>query len=105
MKKQAKKYSAEEKAKVAVEAMTGEMTIAQITSKYGVHANQIYKWKKEAIENMISGFKSKSKQQDHSQQELVKTLFEQIGQLTVERDWLKKKSTIFGLGGQKEDDK
>lgn len=99
MKKQAKKYSAEEKAKVAIEAMTGEMTIAQITSKYGVHANQVYKWKKEAIEYMVSGFKSKPNQQDIGQEELVKSLFEQIGQLTVERDWLKKKSTIFGLGG------
>ncbi len=99
MKKQAKKYSAEEKVKVAVEAITGEMTIAQITSKYGVHANQIYKWKKEAIESMILGFKSKSKQQDTGQEELIKALFEQIGQLTVERDWLKKKSTIFGFGG------
>nr|WP_301282634.1 transposase [Rickettsia endosymbiont of Ceutorhynchus assimilis] len=43
MKKQVKKYSAEEKAKIAIEAISGEMTIAQITSKYGVHANQIYK--------------------------------------------------------------
>ena len=50
MKKQLKKYSAKEKARVAIEAITGEMTIAQITSKYVVHANQIYKWKKEALE-------------------------------------------------------
>lgn len=99
MKKQAKKYSAEEKVKVAVEAITGEMTIAQITSKYGVHANQIYKWKKEAIEAMVSGFKTKSGLLDTGQEELIKSLFEQIGQLTVERDWLKKKSTIFGFGG------
>lgn len=50
MKKQVKKYSAKEKARVAIEAITGEMTIAQITSKYVVHANQIYKWKKEALD-------------------------------------------------------
>jgi transposase len=99
MKKQVKQYSAEEKAKVAIEAITGEMTIAQITSKYGVHANQIYRWKKEALEYMVSGFKTKAKQQDKSQEDLVKSLFEQIGQLTVERDWLKKKSNIFGFGG------
>lgn len=99
MKKQVKKYSAEEKAKVAIEAIAGEMTISQITSKYGVHANQIYKWKKEALEFMVSGFKSKSSRVDTSQEDLVKTLFEQIGQLTVERDWLKKKSNIFGFGG------
>jgi len=94
MKKQVKKYNAEEKAKVAIEAITGEMTVAQITSKYGVHANQ-----KEAVDFMVTGFKSKSGQQDTSQEELIKSLFEQIGQLTVERDWLKKKSRVFGLGG------
>ncbi len=99
MKKQVKKYSAEEKAKVAIEAITGEMTVAQITSKYGVHANQIYKWKKAAVDFMVAGFKSKPGQQDTSQEELIKSLFEQIGQLTVERDWLKKKSRVFGLGG------
>lgn len=99
MKKQTKQYSAEEKAKVAIEAISGEMTIAQITSKYGVHANQIYKWKKEAVDFMISGFKSKSKQKDTSQEDLIKGLFEQIGQLTVERDWIKKKSSVFGFGG------
>jgi transposase len=90
MKKQVKQYSAEEKARIAIEAITAEMTIAQITSKYGVHANQIYKWKKEALEFMISGFKGKSKQQDKGNEDLVKSLFEQIGQLTVEREWLKK---------------
>lgn len=99
MKKQVKKYSAEEKAKIAIEAISGEMTIAQITSKYGVHVNQIYKWKKEALDFMVSGFKSKSKQQDTGQEDLIKSLFEQIGQLTVERDWLKKKSSIFGFRG------
>jgi transposase len=48
---------------------------------------------------MVTGFKSKSKQQDTGQEDLIKSLFEQIGQLTVERDWLKKKSRVFGLGG------
>ena len=99
MKKQAKKYSAEEKAKVVIEVLSADLTIAQITSKYGVHANQIYKWKKEALESIVTGFKSKPKKQDTSQEELIRKLFEQIGQLTVERDWLKKKSSIFGFGG------
>lgn len=99
MKKQVKQYKAEEKAKVAIEAIASELTIAQITSKYGVHVNQIYKWKKEAIEAVVLGFKSKSKRIDTTQETLIKTLYEQIGQLTVERDWLKKKSSIFGFGG------
>ena len=96
MVKKAKKYSAEEKTKVALEALKGEMTIAQISSKYGVHGTQICKWKQEALELMVAGFKSKSKPKDTSQEELIKQLYEQIGQVTVERDWLKKKSTLFG---------
>jgi transposase len=97
--KRTKHYSADEKVKIVMEALTGELTIAQITSKYGVHANQIYRWKKEAVESMVLGFKSKSQKADTGQEDLIKSLYEQIGQLTVEKDWLKKKSSIFGFGG------
>lgn len=96
MEKKAKEYSSEEKAKVALEALKGEMTIAQISSKYGIHATQINRWRKEAQEWVVSGFKSKSKIKDTSQEDLTRQLYEQIGQLTVERDWLKKKSALFG---------
>jgi transposase len=95
MSKKAKQYGSEEKAKVAIEAIKGELTIAQISSKYGVHATQIHKWKQEALQSMVLGFKSKSKVCDVSQDELIKNLYEQIGQLTVERDWIKKKSSLF----------
>ena len=97
--KKARSYSAEEKAKVALDVIKGEMTIAQISSKYGVHSTQIARWKKEALESMVSGFKSKSKPRDTSQDQLIRELYEQIGQVTVERDWLKKKSILFGTGG------
>jgi len=95
MKKEAKQYSAEEKTKIAVEALKGELTIAQITSKYGVHATQITNWKKQALESMVSGFKDKRKGKDPGDDQLVSSLYQQIGQLTVERDWLKKKSELF----------
>lgn len=95
MKKEAKQYSAEEKTKIAVEALKGELTIAQITSKYGVHATQINNWKKQALESMVSGFKDKRKGKDPGDDQLVSSLYQQIGQLTVERDWLKKKSELF----------
>jgi transposase len=98
MQKKARQYSSEEKAKVALEAIKGELTMAQISSKYGVHSTQIARWKKEAIESMVAGFKAKSKTKDVSQEELVRSLYEQIGQLTVERDWMKKKSSLFGNG-------
>lgn len=100
MTKKAKSYSAEEKTKIALEAIKGELTIAQISSKFGVHSTQIHHWKKQAIENMVSGFKlGVTRQIAPDQQELVKQLYEQIGQLSVERDWLKKKSAIFGFSG------
>jgi len=100
MSKKARQYSAEEKARIAMEAIKGELTISQISSKFGVHATQISNWKKQAIENMISGFKNSPKNNNPGQEELVKELYEQIGQLSVECDWLKKKSKLFGLGGQ-----
>jgi len=65
------------------------MIIAQISSKYGVHPTQIHRWCKEAMEWVVSGSKSKSKIKDASQEEMIKQLYEQIGQLTVE-EWLKK---------------
>ena len=98
MSKKAKQYSAQEKAKVAMEAIKGDLTMAQISSRYGVHASQINRWKKEAMEAMESGFNSKPKAVDTSQTELIGQLYQQIGQLTVERDWLKKKSGTFGFG-------
>lgn len=97
--KKARSYSPEEKAKVALDVMKGEMTISQISSKYGVHPTQVTKWKKEAVESIVLGFKSKVKPRDTSQDDLIRELYEQIGQITVERDWLKKKSALFGLGG------
>jgi transposase-like protein len=82
MSKKAREYSSEEKAKVALEALKGELTMAQISSKYGVHATQINRWRKEALASMVSGFKSKIKD-DANQEDLIKQLYEQIGQLTV----------------------
>ena len=50
MSKKAKQYSAIEKSKIVIEAIKGELTIAQITSKYGVHSTQIQQWKKKGLE-------------------------------------------------------
>jgi transposase len=97
MSKKAKTYSAQEKAKVVMEAIKGELTMAQISSRYGVYATQINRWKREAVEAMVFGFNTKSKAVDTGQTELISQLYQQIGHLTVERDWLKKKSTVFGF--------
>ena len=97
MSKKAKQYTAQEKAKVAMEAIKGELTMAQISSQQGVHATQINRWKREAIEAMVTGFGNRTKSVNISQTERVDQLYQQIGQLTVERDWLKKKSATFGF--------
>ena len=97
MSKKAKQYSATEK-KIVLEAIKAEMTIAQISSKYGVHSTQIQVWKKRGIENLVNGFQVKPATKDPDNQDLIKQLYEQIGQLSVEHDWLKKKSALFGLG-------
>lgn len=101
MQKKAKQYSAEEKTKIVLETLKGELSMAQISSKYGIHTTQITGWKKQGLELLIQGFKSKVKTGYPNQEykELIKSLYEQIGQLSVERDWLKKKSELFGLKG------
>jgi len=95
MSKKAKQYSPQEKAKVAMEAIKGDLTMAQISSQHGVNATQINRWKRGAIEAMVLGFSTRTKAEDTSKIELVNQLYQQIGQLTVERDWLKKKSATF----------
>ena len=96
MKTTKKQYSAAEKTKIALEAIKGELTIAQISSKYGVHSTQITNWKKLAIEAMQSGFNGKtSKSASSDESELVDKLYKQIGKLSTECEWLKKKSELF----------
>jgi transposase len=72
MQKQAKQYSVEEKAQVAVEAIKGDLTLAQISSEYGVYATQIARWKREAIDSMVGRFKVKTKIKDTSKKELIR---------------------------------
>ena len=87
-----KSFSAEFKAKVALEAIRGISTAAEIALRHKVHPNQIAKWKKQALENMAALFadgRSKSNKVDDDQ--LKDRLYQQIGQLQFELDWLKKK--------------
>ena len=90
-----KKYSAEEKAKIALEAIKGELTQAQLSSRYGVHATQIQSWKRQLLASLPDVFSDKRDKANRDQDSLVNDLYSQIGQLTVEVNWLKKKSTLF----------
>ena len=87
-----KKYSAEFKARVAMEALAEQRTLAELASEYKVHPTQIVKWKKE-LQARASEIFCKSGPDDAKAAEAKETeLYRQIGQLKVEVDWLKKKS-------------
>ena len=88
-------YKPEFKAKVALEAVRGKLTINQISTQFGVHPNQITKWKKQFLDNLPQIFDN-SKPSAEAGEELINQLYQQIGQMKVELDWLKKKSSLFG---------
>ena len=85
-----KKHPVKTKVKIAIEAIKGEKTTAEITSTYGVHATQVNAWKKQVLESIPEAFSAKRKKQDNDHQELIGELYKQIGQLKVENDFLKK---------------
>lgn len=89
-----RKHSPAFKAKVSLAAIKGELTINEISSQFGVHPNQISKWKKQAIEELDSVFSGKRDRKKKEQKELTEELYKQIGQLKVELDWVKKKSGL-----------
>lgn len=86
-----KRYSARFKGKVAIEAIKGEKTIAEISSKSEVHRDQIQKWKKIAVDGVESLFSMGTGNRKQNNEKLMDELYKQIGQLKVENDWLKKK--------------
>jgi putative transposase len=87
-----KRHSAEVKAQVALAAMRERETTAQIAVRYGVHPTQVSCWKKQAKESLAQIFSSDQQQHQQDQRELVDELYKQIGQLTMQLDWLKTKS-------------
>ena len=88
MSKKAKQYSATEKTKIVLEAIKAEMTIAQISSKYGVHATQIQAWKKRGIENLVSGFQVKPATKDPDNEDLVNHSALQMQSLRLQHEYL-----------------
>jgi len=92
MKDKRRNHSARFKAKVALAAAKNDKTIAELASQYEVHPTQIAKWKKQLLESLPEIF-NRSRQKDQQRKdELTEHLYQQIGQLKVELDWLKKKS-------------
>lgn len=89
-----KTYTAEFKAKVALEAVKGKLTVNQIAKTYSVHPNQVSSWKKQLLESLPEIFARSNGNSDKSREELEAHLYQQIGQLKVELDWLKKKAAL-----------
>ena len=87
-----KGYEGSFKAKVALEALKSEKTLAQLSSEFGVHANQIRQWRKRLLNELPKLFSDRRQKGDQEKDDLISELYRQIGQLKVEVDWLKKKS-------------
>jgi len=85
-----KRYGADFKAKVALEALRGELTTAQLASKHGVHQTMVSEWKRQAMEGLASLFAVKASAVDAVRGDEVEKLHAKIGQLVVERDFLAK---------------
>ena len=90
-----KRYSAEFKAKAALQALKGQRLCNEIASDLGVHPTMLAHWKKQASDGLTEVFSSGRSARDKSQEELLDRLYQQIGQLKVELDWLKKKSGMY----------
>jgi len=80
-------FSAEFKARVALEALVGDKTLAELSARHGVHPNMIAAWKRQAKEPMPEIFSKKTSRDEVSREAEIKELHRKIGELTVERDF------------------
>jgi transposase len=96
-----KNYPASFKAKVALAALREDAPISELSSRFGVHAGVIQRWKKEAVQSLEDSFKGKSERLRTDHSTVIKELHAKIGQLTVEKDFLESASERLGIGGVK----
>ncbi len=90
-------FTAQFKAKVALEAIKGQRTLAEIAQHYQVHPNQVSTWKSQAVDHLSAAFEDGRRRREAVDDTALRDhLYQQIGQLKVELDWLKKGSGLVG---------
>ena len=94
MARKPRRFSREFKARVALEALKEQKSLVELASKHDVHPNQIGKWKRDARRALPEVFGT-VKPVDVAQEELIAKLYEKIGRLEMELDWVKKKALQF----------
>lgn len=92
MKTTRKRYSADFKAKVALEAIRGDLTLAELAAKHGIHHTMIAAWKQQAVKGMTATFSGAGEAAKASAEADLDKLHAKIGQLVIERDFLAKAS-------------
>ena len=92
--RQRKQYSADLKAKIALEAVKGQRTIQEIASHYEVHPTMVTNWKKQVLEGASDIFGNGRIHAEEADEQLKAELYQQIGKLQVDLEWLKKKSGL-----------
>ena len=91
-----KKQSKELKARIALDAIKGQKTMPELASEYGIHANQISRWKKQLLDAAPDIF-TRGKDKEAEKKEVERDcLYKKVGQLQIEVDWLKKKTGYLG---------
>jgi len=89
-----RKHGPKFKARVALDAVRGDKTVAEICRKHGVHSSQVARWKSQLLDHLPDVFEDGVTPADIRQEQLIEELFAQIGRLKVENDFLKKKSGL-----------
>lgn len=94
MGRQRRQFSGEFKAKVALEAIKGQHTVREIASRYSVHPNVVTQWKRQALDELPAIFSDGRVRREKGEEHEKTELYEQIGRLKMELEWLKKKSGL-----------
>lgn len=99
MKQKRRRFSVVFKARVVRAALREDKTLAELASEFEVHPNQIAEWKRQAIEALPEVFSHRRKSDEQAAEQQTDRLYQQIGQLQVELDWMKKKGRQLGIDG------